>query len=113
MSLVELPSTDGTTIAVNPHHVTAVQPYNGRLPGREGMQSMCAVWVARDQGTNLYVCTWSLEQTLDVLNTAKRDDFAAFEAGYMAAAVGDWNGVDTPTREDVRIEFAEWQGVVR
>lgn len=54
MSLLELPSNDGKIIAVNPHHVTAVQPYSGYVAGQEGKRDMAVVWVARDQGTNLY-----------------------------------------------------------
>lgn len=106
VSLLELPSNDGKIIAVNPHHVTAVQPYEGHVAGQQGRRPMCVIWVARDQGTNLFVCAWSIEQTLDVLNTAKRDDFEAFRNGWLAA--------HDPERsikpELIWAAFCEWQG---
>ena len=106
MSLVELPSNDGKIIAVNPHHVTAVQQYEGYVAGQEGRRQMAVVWVARDQGTNLYVCAWSIEQTLDALNAAKRDDFEAFKSGWLASAPLD----RTIKPELIWSAFCEWQG---
>lgn len=103
MSLVELPSNDGKIIAVNPHHVTAVQAYEGYVAGQEGRRSMSVVWVARDQGTNLYICAWSIEQTMDALNTARRDDFEAFKNGWIAA-----QGPAAP--EPIWEAFCRWQG---
>lgn len=107
MALLELPSNDGKIIAVNPHHVTAVQPYFGFISGKEGKQEMCVIWVARDQGTNLYVCAWTIEATMDALNAARRDDFNAFEAGFRAVARHLQVEAD-PTR--IWAAFCEWQG---
>lgn len=71
MSLVNLPTMPyGDLMAVNPHYVTAVQPYSGHIPGEAGKHDMCIVWVARDQGTNLFVCTWDVAHTLAVLGAA-------------------------------------------
>ena len=103
MSLIELPSNEGKIIAVNPHHVTAVQPYFGLIAGKEGKQEMCVVWVARDQGTNLYVCAWTIEATLDALNAARRDDFEAFKNGWYA-------GGAPISPERIWEAFCEWQG---
>jgi hypothetical protein len=105
MSLVELPSNNGQIIAVNPHHVTAVQPYEGTMAGKVGTHPMSVIWVARDQGTNLYVCAWSIQDTLEALNEAKRADAAAFQAGYNAARS---DGVYSPS--DIEAAFLEWQG---
>lgn len=109
MSLLELPSNDGKIIAVNPHHVTAVQPYFGFISGKEGKQEMCVIWVARDQGTNLYVCAWTIEATMDALNAARRDDFNAFAAGWAAYTKRSVLR-SVPTQEDIWAAFCEWQG---
>lgn len=112
MTLVELPSNDGKIIAVNPHHVTAVQPYQGFVLGREGQQDMSVVWTkGTEQGTNLYVCAWSVSATLDHLNAAKRDDALAFAAGYRAAR--ERAGLSLgPDPEEMLRALLEWQGVI-
>lgn len=107
MSLVNLPTMPyGDLMAVNPHHVTAVQPYSGHIPGEAGKHDMCIVWVARDQGTNLFVCTWDVVHTLAALGAARQRDRVAFEAGYRAAL----GSSVTPDPDRITTEFQEWQG---
>lgn len=107
MSLIELPSNTGKVFAVNPHHVTAVQPYSSTLAGRVGTHDMSAVWVRRDQGTNIFVCAWTPEQVLDALNTGKRADYAAWEAAYREAL----GPTVTVNVERMERKFLEWAGV--
>lgn len=84
MTLLEFPGNQGQIFAVDPCHVTAVRPYRSTLPGR-GAQlfDMTIVWL--DERT-VFVCSWSVEQTLNAVNTAVREpQLAAFEAGWAAA----------------------------
>jgi hypothetical protein len=88
--LIELPSNTGTLIAVDPHSVTAVQAYRGTLPGRGSeLFDMSAVWVDR---RNIYVCAWSVEQALAVLNAARQSDADVFAAGFRAGSA--WEATD-------------------
>lgn len=91
MSLVELPTNTGGLVAVNPHAVTGVQPYTGTLPGTgQELHPMSAVWV---HDRNIFVCAWSVENTLAALNTAKHSDAEIFAAGFRAglALEGDYD----------------------
>jgi hypothetical protein len=87
MSLVELPSNTGKVIALDPHAVTAVVPYRGPIAGR-GAQvfDMCTLWL---HDRSIFVCAWSVEQTLDCLNAARLRDAALFAAGYQAGIADD------------------------
>lgn len=87
MSLIELPSNTGQVYGVDPHHVTAVAPYHSTLPGKGGqIFPMSIVWL---QDRSLFVCAWSTEQTLEVLNAARHGEAALFAAGYRAGIADD------------------------
>lgn len=80
MTLVELPSNQGGIFAVDPHHVTAVQPYRSTIAGRGAqVYDMCAVWL---HNRSIFVSAWSVEQVLDVLNTARQGDAGLYAAGF-------------------------------
>lgn len=84
MSLVELPSNTGKIIAINPHHVSAVQAYSGYCSGVVGKKDMSAIWV---NGHNIYVCAWDVETVTEFLNKARHDEAALFAAGWNAYAL--------------------------
>lgn len=106
MSLIELPSNTGKVFAVNPHHVTAVTPYRSTMAGRVGQHDMCVLRLSGDT-TALYVCAWPVEDTLDVLNTARRGEAAAYEAGYREAL----GPTVTVNVERMGRTFLKWVGV--
>lgn len=111
MSLIELPSNTGKVFAVNPHHVTAVQPYSSTLAGRVGMHDMSAVWVRRDQGTNIFVCAWTPEQVLDALSTGRDVEGDAFAAGFRACDAVIARG-EVPMPAHMTDAFARYVGKV-
>lgn len=79
--LFEMPSNAGRIQAIDPHHVTGVQSYRSTLPGR-GSQlfDMSVVWIGN---RNLFVCSWSVEDTVKALNAARRADAGLFREGYL------------------------------
>jgi hypothetical protein len=80
VSLVELPSNQGGIIAIDPHAVSAVQPYRSTIAGRGSqVYDMSAIWL---HNRSIYVSAWAVEQVLDVLNTARQSDAELFAAGY-------------------------------
>jgi hypothetical protein len=111
MSLVELPANTGKVFAVNPHHVTAVAPYSGQLAGKSGMHDISAVYVRNPQGpTAVYICAWSVEDTLDALNTARTVDMEAFQAGFRACDLAVAQG-EVPSMKHMADAFRAWVGV--
>lgn len=85
--LIELPSNQGGIIALDPHQVTAVQPYRSTIAGRGAqVYDMAAVWL---QNRSIFVTAWSAEQVLDVLNKARHNDAGLFAAGYRAGIADD------------------------
>lgn len=108
MSLIELPSNTGKVFAVNPHHVTSVTPYRSTMAGRVGMVDMCILRLAGDT-TALYVCAWSLEDTLEVLNMSRRAEMDAFQAGFAACDAAVAQG-EVPTAQHLVSGFASYTG---
>lgn len=87
MSLIELPSNTGSVIGVDPHAVTAVAPYRGPRAGYLGQVfDMSTVWL---HDRSLFICLWTPEHVLDVLNTARRTEAELFAAGYHAGIAND------------------------
>ena len=84
--LLSLPGNKGQIFAVDPHKVSAVQPYEGELAGRVGKHPLCVVWV---EDHNLFVCAWPMEQTLAALNEKRASDAALFGAGFWAGVVAE------------------------
>jgi hypothetical protein len=92
MSLVELPSNNGTVFAVDPHAVTAVQPYRSTIAGSgSALRDMCTVWLG---DRSIFVCAWTTETTVGVLNAARHAETAVFAAGYAAGIAADRIGTD-------------------
>lgn len=109
MSLVELPANNGTIFAVDPHHVTGVQAYSSTLPGRTGIHDMSAVWL---DNHNVFVCAWSVEHTLRVLNEERKRDFATFTAGYNAGLEVNTDHPDYQTMsyaDRVKAAYIDWR----
>jgi hypothetical protein len=94
VKLIELPNTTGGVFAVDPHAVSAVQPYRSTIAGR-GTQvfDMCAVWL---HNRSIFVCAWSPEQVIDILTEARQADADLFAAGYAAAAEGVYSLLTPP-----------------
>lgn len=109
MTLVELPSREGKLIAVNPHRVSGVQPYFGYRVGSPQKEEMSVIWV---DGHNIYICAWTVEAALEVLNAAKRADARAFEAGYRHCHEFNRDGTPpTPTMiEAAFLTYLEGEG---
>lgn len=78
--LFEMPSNAGRIQAIDPHHVTGVQSYRSTLPGR-GTQlfDMSVVWIGN---RNLFVCSWSVEDTVAALNASRRAEAGLYAAGF-------------------------------
>lgn len=110
MSLIELPSNTGKVFAVNPHHVTSVTPYRSTMAGRVGMQDMCILRLAGDT-TALYVCAWSIEDTLDVLRRGRDQEGEAFAAGFRACDAAVAQG-EVPSAVHLTDGFARFIGKV-
>jgi hypothetical protein len=104
MTLIELPGNQGQVFAVDPAHVTALAPYRSTLAGR-GAQlfDMTIVWI---DNRTLFVCSWSIEHTSSVLNTARSNMplYLAFEAGYR-------EGGGTASLTDIADAFRTWKGL--
>jgi hypothetical protein len=90
VSLIELPSNQGSIIALDPHAVSAVQPYRGPIAGR-GAQvfDLSTVWL---HNRSIFVCAWSVEQVLDVLNTARHGEAALYAAGFREGVAAGQSG---------------------
>lgn len=88
--LVELPSNNGQIFAVDPHTVTGIQHHRGTLPGR-GIETfdMCAVWAKPlEDGatTQVFICAWTVHDTVAYLNNHRQAQANLFGAGYRRGA---------------------------
>jgi hypothetical protein len=83
MSLLTLTAPDGSTFAVNPHRVSAVQPYFSPTPDG-GRRETSVVWV---DARNVHICDLTTEEAIAAITEARKTDHHAFVAGYVAAFV--------------------------
>lgn len=110
MTLIELPGNKGQVFAVDPAQVTALAPYRSTLPGKGNqLFDMTTVWVEKRA---IFVCSWSYEHTLQVLNAAREPLFTAFEAGWREGMRdqrdADRYALAPPGSDEIKIVFDSW-----